>query len=80
MEEKKLSDEVFYKGYFVIAIPHKLVDSGKWSMDIHIRKDYGSHVVNIPYSASNIWDSREDVQLWHASILDVELLMDITQT
>jgi hypothetical protein len=55
-----MQTELLYKGYLIKAASQKLVESGKWTTSIHIMKDYGSHITDKPFSASNQWISEKE--------------------
>jgi hypothetical protein len=55
-----MQTELLYKGYLIQALPQKLAESEKWTTNIHIMKDYGSHVTDKSFSAANQWDSEKE--------------------
>jgi hypothetical protein len=55
-----MQTELLYKGFIIKALPQKLTESGKWTTDIHIMKDYRSHVMDKGFSAANQWDSEKE--------------------
>ena len=55
-----MQTELFYKGYLITASPQMLVESEKWTTNIHIMKDNGSHVTDRGFSASNQWNSEKE--------------------
>jgi len=55
-----MQTELLYRGYLITASPQKLAESEKWTTNIHIMKDYGSHVTDRGYSSANQWDSEKE--------------------
>jgi hypothetical protein len=55
-----MQTELLYKGYLIKATPQKLAESKKWATNIYIMRDYGSHVTDKGFSATNQWDSEKE--------------------
>jgi hypothetical protein len=53
-------DRVTYRGYEIKAEPHQLVDSGEWTIEIVILKHRGDQVASRQFSASSIFNSRDE--------------------
>lgn len=51
---------IAYKGYIIHAVPYKLADSGKWTIDIDIMRDDGNKINIQHFSAENTLKTKEE--------------------
>ena len=52
--------EIQYKDFIIQATPYQLADSGKWAMQVYIRRDTGDSVRSRPFSAANTFDTKDE--------------------
>lgn len=53
-------NEMTYNGYVIRAVPHQLVDSGEWTVNIVIFKHRGDSVASRQFSAGNTFKTRQE--------------------
>jgi hypothetical protein len=42
------------------AAPYQLAECGEWAMEVHIRRDQGSHMNKKPFYAKNKFKTKEE--------------------
>lgn len=60
IQEKKIMDSAPYKGYFIQAAPYRLVDSGEFTINIHISRDTRNAVNIRNFNAGNTFKTEEE--------------------
>jgi len=59
-EEKKLPEEICYKGYIIKPSPYELADDKGWTLNTNIQKHSSEGIVMRNFFAKNIYKTREE--------------------
>jgi hypothetical protein len=52
--------EIQYKDFTIEAAPYQLADSGKWAMQVYIRRHIGGSVKSKPFYTGITFDTKEE--------------------